>query len=178
MQNIFYSSDFLIYFQSNLCLLKKFYIPVDRLDRRILDCLQNDSSVTNQELAGRVGLSPSACLKRVRRLRADGIIDREVALLALEKLGPIVHAVVEVTMERDRKDLYQRFVRRVRKAPEVKQCYQVTGEVDFVLVVVVPDMDGYDRFCDDVLYADGNMAKFRTLISRRREKFDTRISLE
>lgn len=146
---------------------------MDNLDRRILERLQHDASVTNQALADEVGLSPSACLKRVRRLRESGIIEREVALLSPEAMGPCLHIVVEVTMERDRKSLYKRFLNRVLAAPEVKQCYQVTGECDFILIVVVPDMDAYDRFCDAVLYADDNMRKFRTLLSRKRSKFDT-----
>ena len=80
-------------------------------------------------------------------------------------------------MERDRKDLYERFLTRVHATPAVKQCYQVTGESDFVLIVVVPDMDAYDRFCDDVLYADDNMRKFRSMVSRFRNKFDTSLDL-
>lgn len=150
---------------------------MDRLDRRILDTLQNDSSLTNQALAEAVGLSPSACLKRVRQLKAEGVIEREVALLAPEKLGTSLHMVVEVTMERDQKDLYDRFLKRVLAAPEVTQYYKVTGEVDFILIVMVADMDAYDRFCDKVLYAEANMRKFRTLISRKRQKFDTRVFL-
>ncbi len=150
---------------------------LDRLDLRILDCLQNEGGITNQELANKVGLSPSASLKRVRRLREKGIIERDVVLLAPEKLGPTLHMVVEVIMERDDKALYQRFLKRALAAPEVKQCYQVTGEVDFVLIVIVADMERYDLFCDRVLYADSNMRKFRTLISRKRAKFDTRVTL-
>lgn len=149
----------------------------DRLDLRIMDCLQNDGGLTNQELANQVGLSPSASLKRVRRLRERGVIEREVVLLAPEKLSPTLHMVVEVIMERDHKPLYQEFVRKALAAPEVKQCYQVTGEVDFVLIVMVADMDAYDRFCDRVLYGHSNMRKFRTLISRKRDKFDTRVTL-
>lgn len=80
-------------------------------------------------------------------------------------------------MERDQKRLYKRFEGRALAAPEVKQCYQVTGESDFVLIVSVPDMDAYDRFCDSVLYADDNMRKFRTLLSRKRSKFDTSATL-
>ncbi|EPC02345.1 hypothetical protein L861_15015 [Litchfieldella anticariensis FP35 = DSM 16096] len=150
---------------------------MDRLDLRILDQLQRDASLTNQALAERVGLSPSACLKRVRRLKKHGVIQREVALLAPETLGTSLHMVVEVTMVRDDKPLYRDFIRRVEAAPEVTQCYQVTGEVDFVLIVNVPDMQGYDRFCDSVLYAGGGVHKFRTLISRKRNKFETRLPL-
>ncbi|MGQ7247868.1 Lrp/AsnC family transcriptional regulator [Halomonas sp. V046] len=146
---------------------------MDTIDRRLLDQLQRDASLTNQALADVVGLSPSACLKRVNRLKATGIIQRQVALLSPEALGPCLHMVVEVIMERDNRALYQRFEKRALAAPEVKQCYKVTGEIDFVLIVTVVDMAAYDHFCDAVLYADDNMKKFRTLISRKRSKFDT-----
>lgn len=146
---------------------------MDSFDRRILDHLQHDASVTNQALADEVGLSPSACLKRVRRLREAGIIERQVVLLNPEAMGRWLHMVVEITMERDRKDLYRRFLDSALAAPVVKQCYQVTGECDFILIVTVPDMDAYDRFCDEVIYADDNVKKFRTLLSRKRCKFDT-----
>ena len=150
---------------------------MDALDRRILDFLQRDASVTNQSLAEEVGLSPSACLKRVKRLRESGIIDRVVALLNPEAIGDSLYFIVEVVMERDHKRLYKRFEERVLAAPEVKQCYQVTGEYDFVLIVSVPDLNAYDRFCDSVIFADDNMRKFRTQLSRKRSKFDTSASL-
>ncbi|MEZ5626872.1 Lrp/AsnC family transcriptional regulator [Denitromonas sp.] len=152
-------------------------MSLDRTDRRILAVLQQDAALTNQALAERIGLSPPACLKRVKRLREAGIITRQVALLDPQRVGPLLHIVVEVTMERDRKDLYQRFLRRALAHAAVKQCYQVTGEIDFVLIVVVPDMDAYDRFCDEVLYADDNLRKFRTLVSRFRNKFETALDL-
>ncbi|CAM5330304.1 Lrp/AsnC family transcriptional regulator [Thauera mechernichensis] len=150
---------------------------LDRIDHRILSLLQQDCSRTNLALAEAVGLSPPACLKRVKRLVAEGYVARQVAILAPEKLGQWLHVVVEVQMERDRKDLYERFLARVRAARAVKQCYQVTGESDFVLIVVVPDMDAYDRFCDEVLYADDNVRKFRSMVSRFRNKFDTSLDL-
>lgn len=150
---------------------------MDKLDRRILQSLQRDASVTNQMLADQIGLSPSACLKRVKCLKESGVIDSVVALLNFEAVGECMHIIVEVTMERDHKQLYRRFEERAIAAPEVKQCYQVTGECDFVLIVTVPDLNVYDSFCDSVLYADDNMRKFRTLISRKRSKFDTAASL-
>lgn len=146
---------------------------MDSLDHRILDHLQLDANITNQALAERIGLSPSACLKRVKRLHASGIIDRVVALLNPEATGNSIYLIIEVTMERDHKLLYRRFEDSALAAAEVKQCYQVTGESDFILIVSVPDMQAYDRFCDAVLYADDNMRKFRTLLSRKRSKFDT-----
>ncbi len=150
---------------------------MDALDHRILDCLQQDASVTNQTLAEQVGLSPSACLKRVKRLHESGIIERIVALLNPEATGQSIYMIIEVTMERDHKGLFKRFEDRALAANEVKQCYKVTGESDFILIVSVPDMQAYDRFCDAVLYADDNMRKFRTLLSRKRSKFDTSMLL-
>jgi Lrp/AsnC family leucine-responsive transcriptional regulator len=146
---------------------------LDALDRRILESLQRDASLTNQDLAEVIGLSPSACLKRVKRLRESGVIDRVVALLNPEAIGACLYMVVEVVMKEDNKQRYQRFEKRVMEAPEVKQCYFVTGECDFVLIVSVPDLDAFDRFCNSVLYADDNMQKFRTMLSRKRSKFDT-----
>ena len=151
---------------------------MDAIDRRILERLQQDANVTNQTLAEQIGLSPSACLKRVRRLHESGIIDRIVALLNPQAIAESLYLIIEVTMERDNKRLYKRFEDRAIARAEVKQCYQVTGEIDFILVVSVPDMQAYDRFCDAVLYADDNMRKFRTLLSRRRSKFDTSTTID
>ena len=151
---------------------------MDTLDQKILHSLQHNADVTNQALADDVGLSPSACLKRVKRLHESGIIDRVVALLNPESIGERLYLIVEVTMERDHKRLYKRFEERAIAAPEVMQCYQVTGECDFVLILAVRDMNAYDSFCDAVLYADDNMRKFRTLLSRKRSKFDTSMPLK
>lgn len=150
---------------------------LDRTDKAILRQLQDDASMTNVELADRVGLSPPACLKRVKRLQKEEVISRKVALLDQKKLGPCLHMVVEVEMERDRQDLYKAFIQRVKKAQEVKECYQVTGEVDFVLLVVVPDMPTYQEFCDRLLYSEPNMKNFRTLISMNRVKYETSVHI-
>ena len=153
-------------------------LHMDTIDQRILEQLQQNAALTNQALAEQVGLSPSACLKRVKRLQESGIIDRIVALLNPEAIAECLYVIVEVTMERDDKRLYKRFEDRANARQEVKQCYQVTGEIDYILVVSVPDMQAYDNFCDAVLYADDNMRKFRTLLSRRRSKFDTSVMID
>jgi len=113
----------------------------------------------------------------VSRLRDNGVIDKVVALLNPEAVGKCLCLIVEVTMERDARDLYKRFESRVVSSTQVTQCYQVTGEIDFVLMLTVRDMDEYDEFCNSVLYADDNLKKFRTLISRKRSKFDTAAPL-
>ena len=150
---------------------------LDNIDRNILQQLQIDSRLSNVQLADLIGLSPPACLKRVKRLTEEGYIARQVTLLEPSKLGPMLHMVVEVLMERDHKHLFQAFVQRVLNTSEVKQCYQVTGEVDFVLIVIVQDMVAYESLCDRLLYSDPNVRKFRTLISMKRDKFETAIDL-
>ena len=150
---------------------------LDRLDQRILNLLQKNNQVTNVQLAEEVGLSPPACLRRVRRLREEGIIAADVALVNPQAVGRKINIIVEVEMERDQQELTSIFQNAIQKAPEVTQCYAVTGDVDFILVISVPDMQAYDEFTQRVLYTQPNLRKFRSLISLRRIKFETAIEL-
>ncbi|OPX55304.1 transcriptional regulator, AsnC family [Oceanospirillum multiglobuliferum] len=150
---------------------------MDRIDIKILNLLQKDNRISNQDLAEAVGLSPPACLKRVRKLRSQGIIMADVAIVNPEKVGHRINVIVEVEIERDQLDIYDQFSRKMNAAPEVSQCYQVTGEIDFVLVVLVPDIQAYEAFARRELASNPHLRKFRSLISLRREKFKTEISL-
>lgn len=152
-------------------------IELDRIDRHILNLLQQDNRISNQELAERVGLSPPACLRRVRKLRNDGIIMADVSLVDPRVMGRYLNIIVEVEMNRDQSDVYDAFIKKMDLAVEVTQCYQVTGEVDFLLMVMVPDMEAYEVFIRRDLSSDLNLRKFRTLISLRRQKFKTSIEL-
>ncbi len=150
---------------------------LDRIDRNILNILQKDSRISNQSLAERIGLSPPACLRRVRKLRESGVIMAEVALINPRLVGRYINIIVEVEMVRDQLDIYDAFKRKMDTAPEVTQCYQVTGEVDFLLMLLVEDMESYEAFTRKYLATDTNLSKFRTLISLRRDKFSTAIPL-
>jgi len=152
-------------------------MTLDRIDKRILNQLQQDNRISNQALAEKVGLSAPACLKRVRKLRENGVIMADVAIVNPDAVGHRINVIVEVEMDRDQWDIYEAFNRKMLAAPEVSQCYQVTGEVDFLLVVVVPDMQAYEAFARRELASDSNLRKFRSLISLRREKFQTAIEL-
>lgn len=149
----------------------------DRTDKAILHLLQQDCSITNVDLAERVSLSPPACLKRVQRLLKENIINRRVAIISPEKLGPCLHMVIEVYMERDRRDLNDAFMKHVKNVTQVKECYQVTGEVDFILIVEVPDMAAFDRLREDVFYSNDNVKSFKTHISMNRSKYTTQTDL-
>lgn len=151
---------------------------LDRIDRHILRCLQLDNKVSNLQLAEEVGLSPPACLRRVRRLREEGIIVADVSLVNPRLLGRVINIIVEVEMNRDQLDVHDAFMLKMQAAPEVTQCYQVTGDVDFVLVVMVADMEAYEAFARRELASDVNLRKFRSLISLKRNKFSTAVDLD
>ncbi len=150
---------------------------LDRLDKAILNQLQLDASLSNLKLAEIIGLSAPACLKRVKRLEKEGVISKRVAILDQSKIAPNIHMITEIIMHCDRLDLNDAFIKKMRAATEVQECYKVTGEVDFVLVVSVPDMPSYESFCQRAIYSDSNLKKFRTLISIDRVKYDTQIQI-
>ncbi len=152
-------------------------MDIDGLDRKILVHLQRNNRMANVELADRVGLSPPACLKRVKRLREFGVITADVSLLNPKLAGSQMCMIVSIEMERDRGDIYQQFRRSINAAKEVTQCYQVTGEYDFVLIVTVAGIEEFEAFVERVLHADLNIRKFRTAISIRQVKFTTEIAL-
>lgn len=122
-------------------------LKLDRIDRHILDCLQRTGDLTNQELADKVGLSPSPCLRRVRALEEAGIILRRATILDHKKLGLALTAIILIGMDRHTPERFEAFEAQVREYPEVQECYLITGQdADYMLKVVVPDMDAYHHF--------------------------------
>jgi Lrp/AsnC family leucine-responsive transcriptional regulator len=122
-------------------------LELDRIDKNILEQLQANARVTNLELADKVGLSPTPCLRRVKRLEESGIIDRHVTLLNAEKLGLGLTAYVGISMDRHTPDRFDEFETAIRSFSEVMECAIVTGQdADFLLKVVVRDMQHYEQF--------------------------------
>lgn len=120
---------------------------LDRLDHRILQLLQVDAGLSNLELAERVGLSPTPCARRVKRLITEGVITRQVAMVDPKKLGLNLTAHISVTMDRHTPDRFSLFEQRVSELPEVVDCCVVTGQsADYLLKAVVRDMDHYEQF--------------------------------
>lgn len=119
-------------------------MSLDRYDRRILEVLQKDGRISNQELADRIGLSPSPCLRRVRALEESGLILGYRAMLDARKLGLTLLALVHISMDRHTPERFARFDAAVSELPEVLECLLITGqEADYQLKVVVPDMEAY-----------------------------------
>lgn len=127
-------------------LIMDFMPTLDRFDRRILELLQQDGRLSNLELAERIGLSPSPCLRRVRSLEQAGIISGYRALLDAQRLGLSLMALVYISMDRHTPERFANFDARVRALPEVLECLLITGQqADYQLKVVVSDMQAYQE---------------------------------
>jgi len=148
-------------------------MELDALDRRILDQLQRNNQLTNQALARRIGLSSPACLRRVRRLRSLGAIRADVSLLDPAVVGRHLTLLVDVRLEREQTSVIDGFRRAVLAEAEVTQCWFVTGDPDFVLVVRVADMADYEALTRRLFYANPHVAKYRTLVVMNEVKLQT-----
>jgi Lrp/AsnC family transcriptional regulator, leucine-responsive regulatory protein len=119
---------------------------LDDLDRKILQNLQADGRMSLADLAGKIGLSPSPCLRRVRMLERNGVIERYVAVLDQRAVGLPVSVFVSIKLDGQRQESLDRFAKVIERWPEVLECYLMTGPRDYWLRVVVPDLDAYERF--------------------------------
>ncbi|OZI40398.1 AsnC family transcriptional regulator [Bordetella genomosp. 1] len=152
-------------------------VALDDLDRRILEQLQQDSSLTNQDLAERVHASPPTCLRRVRRLVETGVIEKQVAILAPAALGSTLTAIVEITLDVQAAERLDEFEAALMAEPAVLQCYRVSPGPDFVVIVQVRDMPAYHALAHRAFTAHANVRNVRTFFSVHRAKFETRIAL-
>ncbi|MFW5823380.1 MAG: Lrp/AsnC family transcriptional regulator [Marinobacter sp.] len=143
---------------------------LDKLDRRILDVLQQDGRISNQMLAEQVGLSPAACWRRVRALEEGGVITGYCARVDPEALGQGLCVLVNLSLQRHTIDSTAEIEREVSGYPEVLQCFAVTGNADFVLRVVVPDMASYDRFLNDKIFTLQGIAQVNSNFALREIK--------
>jgi Lrp/AsnC family leucine-responsive transcriptional regulator len=152
-------------------------LPLDAGDLRILEQLQSDASLTNHELAGRAHMSPATCLRRVKRLIDNGVIERRVALLSSEKLGVGLNVIVEVTLDRQGAEHQLAFEARAVADANVQACYRVSPGPDFVLIIHAPDVPGYDALVRRLFTQDANVRNVKSFFSLHRAKFEPRITL-
>jgi Lrp/AsnC family leucine-responsive transcriptional regulator len=151
---------------------------LDAIDRRILRQLQTDSLIANQALADKVGLSPPACLKRVRRLRSAGVIRQTVALLAPAALGLPLLTVVRIKLDRPREKVMRDFERRMRELPRVTQILTVAGDIDYVLLVRSRDVAHYQDFARQILATAPGIRAYTSEIVLEVPKWTTEIPVE
>lgn len=157
-------------------------MELDNIDWELLAALQDDASLPNQELAERVHVSPPTCLRRVRRLREAGLIERQVAVLSEDavaaQLGHGLSAIVEVTLDRQGAEHADAFERRAVAEPAVTQCWRVAPGPDFVLILRVPDMPAYQVLAERLFTQDANVRNVKAFFATRRAKFGTAIPLD
>ena len=152
-------------------------IDLDATDLRLLDLLQTDASLSNQDLAARAHTSPATALRRVRRLVEAGVIERRVALLSPTALGEALSAIIEITLDRQGAEHLEAFEQRAVNDVAVQQCWRVAPGPDFVLVVRVPDMPGYQALVQRLFTQDANVRNVKAYFSVKRAKFDPRLVL-
>jgi len=126
-------------------------VQIDAIDRRLLAALQENGRLTATELAERVGLTTSPCLRRLRLLEEAGVIRGYTALVDQERVGLPVSVFVSIKLERQQEDAMARFEAAVRRCPEVLECYLMTGPRDYLLRIVARDLADYERFVKDTL---------------------------
>ena len=156
-------------------------IALDVIDLTLLEQLQADCSLTNQDLAKRVHLSPPTCLRRVKRLRDAGLIERQIAILDPERmaraLGHGLEAVVEVTLDRQGNEEQEAFETRIAADEAVQQCYRVSPGPDFVLIVQARDMPDYLALAQRLFTSDANVRNVKAFFSVKRAKFRPRVGI-
>ena len=143
---------------------------MDRFDALILDAVQGNTRLTAEALSQLVCLSPDACRKRLARLRAEGYIEADIAVLNPAKLGRGLMVIVEVSLTSERAADIDTFRDRMKSAPEVMQCYYITGNSDFLLIISASDMADYEAFTRRHFFADSNIMRFRTSVVMDRVK--------
>jgi Lrp/AsnC family leucine-responsive transcriptional regulator len=151
---------------------------LDRKDRALLAELQRDSRLTMQQLAEKVGVSSSACWRRVRSLEESGVIDRYAVILNPGKAGFALSSMTLVSLARHEERSVENFVTEVMRHPEVLECFATSGEADFHLRVVVEDIDAYNKFLDDFIFRIPGVSQVRSNIVLKEIKADTALPLK
>ncbi|KVS43724.1 Lrp/AsnC family transcriptional regulator [Burkholderia ubonensis] len=152
--------------------------PLDAFDRKLLMEVQRDAQTPQNELGARVNLSTAAVNRRLRRLAEDGVIERYTAVVAPEKVGYALTIVVNVEMESEQIDQIDAMKRTFERCPQVQQCYYVTGEWDFVLILAVRDMEQYNALTRQLFFSNNNVKRFKTLVSMGRVKVGLDVPVE
>jgi Lrp/AsnC family transcriptional regulator, leucine-responsive regulatory protein len=150
----------------------------DEADLSLLVDLQQDARLSQSALAGRLGLSAAAVNRRVRRLTDDGFIRGTTAVLEPSRLGYPLTVIAQIGVISEEVDRLDDLQRRFIGSPHVQQCYYVTGEWDFVLVLLLKDMDQYRKLTRDLFFASGNVKRFKTLVVMDRAKVGLEVPVD
>ncbi|MGI9651476.1 Lrp/AsnC family transcriptional regulator [Chryseobacterium zhengzhouense] len=138
---------------------------LDQFDTAILKILQKDNLTPQRDIGESIGLSAAAVQRRIKRMRDSGIIKADVSVIDINKINHCVTLVVEVFMESEKIELLDYAKSVFTSTPEVQQCYFVTGDSDFILIIVVPSMKDYEILTRKIFYSNKNIKHFRTMVN-------------
>jgi Lrp/AsnC family transcriptional regulator, regulator of ectoine-degradation genes len=153
-------------------------VPLDAIDLKILDAIQREGRITKLALAEKVGLSPTPCWNRLRRLEKAGVISGYHAKLAIRLIAPVATVIMQVTLGNHRQADFDRFERAIRDMPEIIACWSVGGGVDYVLKVMARDIDAYQRLVDGLLEREIGIDRYFTYIVTKTVKEETALPVE
>ncbi|RJT40758.1 Lrp/AsnC family transcriptional regulator [Mesorhizobium waimense] len=151
---------------------------LDDIDRKIIAAIQGNGKITANELSDRVGLSPSPCARRVRLLEDSGVIKGYTAVIDQKKVGLPISAFASIKLERQREEDLDRFALAVARWPEVVDCYLMTGQRDYLMRIVVRDLEAYERFIKDKLTRLDGVASIETSFALDQVKRSEVLPLE
>ncbi len=150
---------------------------LDAKSLQILDLLQSDATLTSAEIAERVALSPTACQRRIKRMREDGIILRDTVVIDPAELDGYMTLVVQASLVRGQSDIVDGFKKELREAPQVQQCYYVTGDYSFVIIIIVRNVPEYERFIQRMFLENPRVLRFQTSLVMGRVKMGLQVPI-
>ncbi|HEY1194951.1 Lrp/AsnC family transcriptional regulator [Flavobacterium sp.] len=138
---------------------------MDLFDYKILEILQKDNLTPLREIGDSIGLSAPAVQRRIKKFREDGTIEKNIAVIDRDKLGSNVTLLVELFLESEKMNQIDDLKKKFEVVPEIQQCFYVTGESDFFLVIVVPSMTHYEKLTKELFFSNENIKRFRTIVA-------------
>ncbi|MER9707570.1 Lrp/AsnC family transcriptional regulator [Mesorhizobium sp. M0204] len=136
----------------------------DRVDARILELVQKNNRLTSEAIGEQVGLSATACQRRLKRLREEGIIEADVSIVSARAIGRPIQMLVLVTLERERVDIIDKFKRDIKSSPEIATGFYITGEADFLLYITARSMEDYEEYTRRFFYENPHIKSVKTLV--------------
>ncbi|XOV80360.1 MAG: Lrp/AsnC family transcriptional regulator [Aestuariibacter sp.] len=151
---------------------------MDAFDYEILMALQEDCRISTEALGDKVGLSASACQRRIKKLKTEGIINREVAILNRDRIPGYSAVIVDVILDTGGENALDKFIIQLQQAEQVQQFYYVAGEIDFVVILVVKNMEEYDLLSRQLFMSNSNVKKFTSKVAIKSHKTSLKIPLK
>ncbi|WP_407166010.1 Lrp/AsnC family transcriptional regulator [Bradyrhizobium sp. ORS 111] len=150
----------------------------DRIDARILKIVQKNNRLTSEVIGEMAGLSATACQRRLKRLRSEGIIEADVSIVSPKAVGRPIQVLVLVTLERERSDIIDRFKKAIKSSDDVVNGFYVTGDADFVLYTTARTMEEYEQFTRQFFYKNPDIKGFKTMVILDRVKAGFAVPIE